>query len=204
VSIVVIRAVVFDIGGVLELTGPMEFDSRWEAALGLPAGTFDTALTDVWEAGAIGKVTEAEVHAAMRDRVGLTDGQVEAVLADMWREYLGTPNTELIAYARTLRPAFRTGILSNSFVGAREREQEAYGLTDLVDDCVYSHEVGLSKPDPALWELTCRRMGVAPGDLLFIDDVPRLVDSARAYGMNAILFESTAQTIADIEVWSRS
>jgi len=41
------RAVVFDIGGVLELTGPMEFESRWEAALGLPAGTFDTKLADV-------------------------------------------------------------------------------------------------------------------------------------------------------------
>ncbi|GIF47924.1 haloacid dehalogenase [Asanoa ferruginea] len=195
---------VFDIGGVLEVTGPMEFESRWEAALGLPAGTFDAKLTDIWQAGAVGTVTEAEVHAAMRDRVGLTDEQVEAVMADMWREYLGTPNTELIEYARTLRPAFRTGILSNSFVGAREREQAAYGLTDLVDDCVYSHEVGLSKPDPALWALVCERMGVAPGDLLFIDDVPRLVDSARAYGMNAILFESTAQTIAGIEVWARS
>jgi len=144
------------------------------------------------------------VHAAMRDRVGLTDDQVEAVLADMWREYLGTPNTELMAYARALRPAFRTGILSNSFVGAREREERAYGLTDLVDDCVYSHEVGLRKPDPALWDLVCRRMGVAPGGLLFIDDVPKLVDSARAFGMAAILFETTAQTIADIEVWSRS
>jgi hypothetical protein len=37
--------------------------------------------------------------------------------------YLGTANTELIEYARSLRPRFRTGILSNSFVGAREREQ---------------------------------------------------------------------------------
>ncbi|MEV4617697.1 HAD family phosphatase [Asanoa sp. NPDC049573] len=200
----VIRAVVFDIGGVLELTGPMEFDSRWEADLGLAAGTFETALTDVWQGGAVGAVTEAQVHAAMRDRIGLTDAQVEAVMADMWREYLGTPNTELIAYAGTLRPAVRTGILSNSFVGAREREQRAYGLTDLVDDCLYSHEVGLSKPDPALWDLTCRRMGVEPGQLLFVDDVPRLVDSARAFGMNAILFETTAQTIADIEVWLRS
>ena len=44
-------------------------------------------------------------------------------MADLWREYLGTANTELIEYARRLRPRYRTGILSNSFVGAREREQ---------------------------------------------------------------------------------
>jgi putative hydrolase of the HAD superfamily len=145
-----------------------------------------------------GAVTEAGVHAAMRDRLGLTPDRVEAVLADMWEQYLGTPNTELIEYARALRPAYRTGILSNSFVGAREREQRAYGLTDLVDDCLYSHEVGMSKPDPALWALTCRRMGVPAAEIVFVDDVPRMVESARAYGMKAVLFESTAQVIAEV------
>ncbi|MEV0717968.1 HAD family phosphatase [Asanoa sp. NPDC050611] len=194
----VIRAVVFDIGGVLELCGPMDFDRRWEETLGLAPGAIGTAMADVWDAGAVGTVTEAEVHAAMRDRLGLSTGQVEAVMSDMWQQYLGTPNTTLIEYARTLRPAYRTGILSNSFVGAREREQRAYGLTDLVDDCIYSHEVGMSKPDPALWALTCERMGVPADAIVFVDDAPRLVESARAHGMAAVLFESTEQVIADL------
>ncbi len=60
----------------------------------------------------------------------------------------GTANTDLIEYARRLRPRYRTGILSNSFVGAREREQAAYGFEDLVDEIIYSHECGMSKPDP--------------------------------------------------------
>jgi putative hydrolase of the HAD superfamily len=64
----------------------------------------------------------------------------------MWRVYLGVANTELIEWARTLRPAYQTGILSNSFVGAREREHAAYGHEDLVDDLVYSHEVAWSSP----------------------------------------------------------
>ncbi|MEX2626162.1 MAG: hypothetical protein WD225_04725, partial [Ilumatobacteraceae bacterium] len=46
---------------------------------------------------------------------------------DLWAEYLGTPNTELIDYFTGLGGRVRTGILSNSFVGAREREQERYG-----------------------------------------------------------------------------
>jgi hypothetical protein len=44
-------------------------------------------------------------------------------MAEMWEEYLGTPNVELIDWFRDLRPRYRTGIIS-SFVGAREREQE--------------------------------------------------------------------------------
>jgi hypothetical protein len=67
-------------------------------------------------------------------------------MADIWREYLGTANKELIDYARRLRPRYRTGILSNSFVGARQREQAAYGFEDLVDEIVYSYEVGMSSP----------------------------------------------------------
>ncbi|MDG4826352.1 HAD family phosphatase [Asanoa sp. WMMD1127] len=199
----VIRAVVFDIGGVLEFCEPMDFDRRWEAALGLADGAFDAALADVWAGGAVGTVTEAEVHAAIRERLGLSADQVDAVLADMWRQYLGTPNTDLIAYARGLRPAYRTGILSNSFVGAREREQAAYGLTDLVDDCVYSHEVGLSKPDPAAWELICRRMDVAPTEMVFVDDFPGNVTAAAAHGMTAVLFRTTDQVIADLEALLR-
>jgi putative hydrolase of the HAD superfamily len=144
----VIRAVVFDVGGVLALVEPMDFDRRSEAELGLADGAIGTAMADVWAAGAIGRVTEDEVHQAMRDRLGLTGEQVDTVMGEMWRQYLGVANTELVEYARGLRPAYRTGILSNSFVGAREREHREYGLGDLVEELIYSHEVGMGKPDP--------------------------------------------------------
>ncbi|WP_204082562.1 HAD family hydrolase [Asanoa ishikariensis] len=194
-----IRAVVFDIGGVLEFCGPMDFEKVWEPKLGLADGSIDAAMQDMWDGGAIGTVTEAEVHAAMADRLGITHDQVDAAMADMWQQYLGTPNTELIEYARALRQRVRTGILSNSFVGASEREQAAYGLVELVDVCLYSHEVGLVKPDPELWKLTCERMGGKPAELLFVDDFPANIAAANAYGMRAVLFESTAQVIAEIE-----
>lgn len=47
---------------------------------------------------------------------------------------LGTANTERIEYARRPRSRYRTGTLSNSFVGARERDQAAYGFEDLVEE----------------------------------------------------------------------
>lgn len=61
--------------------------------------------------------------------------------------------------------------MSNSFVEAREREQDAYGFEDLVDEIVYSHEVGMCKPDPRIYELTCMRLGVGPEEMVFLDDV---------------------------------
>jgi epoxide hydrolase-like predicted phosphatase len=194
-----IRAVVFDIGGVLAECEPMDFAQRAEAEHRLRPGSLGAGLEDVWDAGRIGGVTEADVTAALLERCGLTAAQADAVLAEMWRQYLGVANTRLIEWARGLRPAYRTGILSNSFVGAREREQELFGFEELVDDLVYSHEVGVSKPDPAIWEVTARRLSVEPAEIAFLDDLPRNVDAARELGVSAVLFESTAQAIADLE-----
>jgi epoxide hydrolase-like predicted phosphatase len=194
-----IRAVVFDIGGVLEITPDLGVTRRWEAQLGLPAGGLEERMRDAWAGGSIGTITESEVHRAVRDRLGLDERQLAAFMADLWREYLGTPNTELIEYARQLRPRYRTGIVSNSFVGAREREQAAYGFEDLVDEIVYSHEAGMSKPDPRIYALACARLEVLPQEMVFLDDVELCVAGARDVGLHAIRYQDNAQAIADID-----
>jgi putative hydrolase of the HAD superfamily len=117
----------------------------------------------------------------------------------MWEEYVGSPNRELIEWVRGLRPRVRTGILSNSFVGAREREQEAYGFEDLVDEIVYSHESGMSKPDPRIYALACSRLGVRPEETVFLDDAERCVAGAREAGLHAVQYQDTAQAIEEIE-----
>jgi putative hydrolase of the HAD superfamily len=82
-------------------------------------------------------------------------------------------------------------MLSNSFVGAREREQDRYRFGDLVDCIAHSHEVGIAKPEPAIYALTCERLGVEPEQAVFLDDYPPYVDAARAAGFRAVLYETT-------------
>jgi putative hydrolase of the HAD superfamily len=156
-------------------------------------------MADAWTGGSIGTISEADVQRAATERLGLDERQLAEFLADLWREYLGTANTELIEYVRSLRPRYRTGILSNSFVGAREREQAAYGFEELVDEIVYSHESGLSKPDPAIYALACARLGVEPAEMVFLDDYQPCVEGARQSGLKAVLYRSNAQAIKDIE-----
>jgi epoxide hydrolase-like predicted phosphatase len=194
-----IRAVVFDIGGVLEITPATGWGERWEARLGLAPGELRTRLGAVWRDGSVGQITEADVERLTGEILGLGRADLDAFLADLWAEYLGTLNVELAAYFAALRPRYRTGILSNSFVGAREREQARYGFGDLCDTIVYSHEEGLAKPDPRIYALACRRLGVRPEETGFLDDVEACVEAARACGLHAILYRDTAQAIADIE-----
>jgi putative hydrolase of the HAD superfamily len=194
-----IEAVVFDIGGVFEITPDLGWAPAWESRLGLAPGEIGRRMGDAWRDGGIGAISEADVQQAARDRLGLDEGQLAAFMADLWRDYLGTANTELIEYAGRLRPRYRTGILSNSFVGAREREQAAYGFEDLVDAIVYSHECGLSKPDPRAYALVCARLEVGPAKTVFVDDTAMCVEGARRAGLHAVLFSGNAQAIGEIE-----
>lgn len=194
-----LTAVVFDIGGVLEVTPPTGHVPRWEEAHGLAPGEMDRRLGDVFRAGSLGTITLDDVHAALMQEFRLSAADVDDFMAGVWEEYLGTLNTELAGYFASLRPRYRTGILSNSFVGAREREEEKYGFGEMADVVVYSHEIGVAKPDPAAYREVCRRLDVAPHETVFLDDRDVAVTAAAEVGMAAVLFRDNAQAIAEIE-----
>ena len=196
-----IRAVAFDIGGVLEITPPTGWVEKWEARLHLKPGKLDEWLMDVWRAGSLGNISEEEVEKRIGEIMGMDQGQVEALMADLWEEYLGELNVELAAYFASLRPRYQTAIISNSFVGARTREQERYHFDKMTDLIIYSHEVGIAKPDRRIYELTCERLGVQPAEMIFLDDHERPVAAARELGIHAILFRETTQAIADIQAY---
>ena len=69
---------------------------------------------------------------------------------------------------------------------------------------IYSHEAGISKPDPRIYHLACDRLGIRPEEMIFLDDVEANVTAARDLGAHGILFTGTAQAIADIEACLRS
>lgn len=194
-----IRTVIFDIGGVLEITPRTGWDQRWESLLQVKPGELRGRLRDVFRGGSIGTLSEAEVEEHIGTIMEITPIEVNAFMADLWVEYLGELNVDLTAYFASLRPRYQTGILSNSFVGARHKEQKRYGFDDLCDCIIYSHEEGMQKPDPRFYALACTRFGVQPGEVLFLDDTEECVTAARACGIRAILFTETNQAIADIQ-----
>jgi putative hydrolase of the HAD superfamily len=67
-----------------------------------------------------------------------------------------------------------------------------------VDTILYSHEIGVAKPDPRAYLLACQRLSVEPTQAVFLDDTPAAVTGARAVGMHAVLHVDTATSIAAI------
>jgi epoxide hydrolase-like predicted phosphatase len=90
------------------------------------------------------------------------------------------------------RAGVRTGLLSNSW-GREGYPRERFG--ELFDTVVISGEVGLRKPDPAIFALAAERLNLPPAACVFVDDLDVNVHAAEAAGMAGIHHRRTEETV---------
>ena len=78
--------------------------------------------------------------------------------------------------------------------------RERFTFLSWFEDIILSGDVGLIKPDPAIYRLTMERVGCRPQECLFIDDNETNVNAALALGMGTILFESPQQLAEELRI----
>ena len=187
-----LRAVIFDYGGVLRDDGREGWDAI-DGPSGLPPGTLWSAFHDIpeYRLSRAGTIDADAFRTAVRRRLVAVAGdeaRAEAALKALERYLADLPpmDAEIRALLERLRKAgrVRLAILSNASRGWTETLR-ARGVADLFDDIVVSADVGLAKPDPdpEVFLLAARRLGVEPKVCLMIDDQPQHLESARRVGL---------------------
>jgi epoxide hydrolase-like predicted phosphatase len=108
------------------------------------------------------------------------------------------PDEAMLDGVRAARRAgVRTGLLSNSWGDATSYEPAF--LHELFDAWVISSEVGLRKPDPAIYELAAQRLGLPPEACVLVDDLPGNLKPARTLGMATVLHRGDSEaTLAEV------
>lgn len=197
-----IRAVMFDLGGVLLniLDAKIRY-TKWETLLGLQAGElFQILKRSGFIAQAdVGKFSEQEMVSRLGTLLGLDDEQAGEFLGEHGTQY--ELNRELTEFLKRLRPRYETAILSNVWPDTPKKVQERYHFDELVDIIIYSCEEGIAKPEPGIYHLACERLGVLPEEVVFLDDTAKNVEGARHFGIRAVLFQHNAQAIADVQAY---
>lgn len=187
-----IKAVIFDLGGVLVRTEFPEVRQRLEKKLGFAPGTVDRAVWggEDWKLAQIGRISYEEYWRRVGTALGFSTPQE---IADFRREYFSGDRLDqkLVSLIKELRPRYRVGLLSNAPDKLETWLEEEWGITDLFDAIIYSAKAGAAKPDQSMFHLILQQLDVAPSESLFIDDYPRNIDAALALGMQAILFTNT-------------
>jgi putative hydrolase of the HAD superfamily len=160
-----------------------------EQAYGLPRrALFETLYrTPMWEALERGR-GDREVWRAEAQRLleGVA-GRPLPRLHEAWRasQHLIGENVALV---RALRQSYRIGILSNADASLRERLRDGLGIFGLFDALVCSAEVGMAKPEPAIYRLAAERIGLPPAACVFVDDHEPNVVAAQQVGMRGVFF----------------
>jgi putative hydrolase of the HAD superfamily len=190
-----LQAVIFDYGGVLRADGREGWDAI-DALHRLPRGALWSAYHDIPEypLARRGEIDADTFRAGVRRRLAEVAGdqaRADAALAalDRYMEALPPIDAEMRALVVRLRAAgkVKLGLLSNANRGWTERLRARSG--DLFYDVVVSGDVGLAKPDPEVFRLAARRLGVEPAACLMIDDQPQHLESARRVGFATHHFE---------------
>lgn len=181
-----IRAIIFDVGGVLIRTFDHAGRLSWETRLGLPPGGAEAAVlnSEMGRRAQTGEITDAALWQWVRDHLRLGD-EWERFRRDFWRGDAVDPS--LVAIIRSLRPRYQTAIISNAS-DALFDTLERYGLREEFDLVVGSAYEGVMKPDPRIYRHTLQRLSCAAEEAVFIDDSLPNITAAEALGMKAIYY----------------
>jgi epoxide hydrolase-like predicted phosphatase len=197
-----LKAVIFDVGGVLIRTQSRAGRERWASRLGLDPWEFENFVFS-GESGRLaqlGQRSSAEHWQWLRTHFRLSEGD----LGEMRRDFFAGDvlNEPLVAHIERLRQAgYRTGLLSNFMDEARQLWREVYPFINLFDGIVISCEIGLMKPEPQVYLLAAESVGVKPEEALFIDDFIENIEGAQRVGMQALHFqepETLQQQLAEL------
>jgi epoxide hydrolase-like predicted phosphatase len=210
-----IEAVIFDYGGVLSTT-PFAGIAEFEKKMGYPDRSLSQLLfgrgaspqgpteeipDHDWHLLETGRLTLDEFHERLVQRSETALGRPLdlGVYAQFLRELGVGVHWMMVHRVRELRAeGYRTAILTNNVKEWGMYWKESIPL-ELFDEIVDSCEVGLRKPDPAIFRLTCERLGVAPDAAVFLDDTRRHVDTARSVGLHAILVRDPLEALAELD-----
>lgn len=179
-----IRAVIFDVGGVLLRTEDLQPRRDFEARLGLAPGAaeylfYNDAAGQRAQRGEI----SAEAHwQTLATRLGI----IVPELAPFWAG--DRLDEDLLGLVRQLRPRYQTAIISNAMSDLHSLLSERYPIAAAFDVITGSAYEGVMKPDPRIYLRTLARLGREPAEAVFVDDAPANVAGARAVGMHAIHF----------------
>lgn len=205
-----IEAVLFDFGGVFT-------DSPFHAvhAYAERIGASGEQVTDI-VFGGYGVDGDHPWHRVERGEITLTSardeimalGREQQLAVDIWEVFAalaengGGLRTELVEYVRRIRAAgLVTGLITNNVLEFKDGWRAMVPVDELFDFVVDSSEVGIRKPNPAIFERALEVGGFTADQVVFLDDFAGNVAAAEALHIRSILVDGDgAKTVADLDV----
>lgn len=190
-----IKAIIWDIGGVLERTEDFSPRSKLAARLGWTVDDLSSLVFGHTDDSRIqlGEVSLEEHYRNIAGALGIDAREVpEVVDAFFGGDRL---DREMVDHIRAWKQEYTTAVISNYMPTLRSKINDDWQIGDAFDHLVISAEVGIMKPHPEIFRLALEKCGCRAGEAIFIDDFIDNINSAQQIGMHAIHFTNPQQAV---------
>jgi len=185
-----IKAIIFDMGGVLVRTVDPSKRAAWEERLGLAPGEAERIVLNsvMGKQAQMGAITTDALWQWVQGEFGFDDATLAAFRHDFWAG--DALDDELVDLLRYLRLNYQTALLSNFMDELQEVITVRHPMADAFDLVVGSAYEKVMKPDARIYELTLARLGRQPAEAVFIDDMLHNIEGARQVGLATIHYQA--------------
>jgi len=196
-----IRAVIFDLGGVV-IGSPLHAIADYERELGLARNAVNRVVvasgpTGAWSRLERGELGLEEFYPCFEQDCAGAGVTIDA--REMMRRVaeIAVPRPAMLEAIRRLRAAaLKVAALTNNWI---TEDGGTSALRPLFDVFIESAVVGLRKPDPRIYQLACEELAVTPPEAVFLDDIGSNLKAARALGMTTIKVDEPDTALAELE-----
>ncbi len=204
-----VKAVFWDFGGVLT-TSPFEAFRRYERENGLPQDFLRSINATNPDSNAWARFERAEISldefdAAFREESAAAGYPVPG--SKVIELLAGDLRPEMVAALRRIRGHYRVACITNnvksgqgpSMHASAERAAEMAEVLGLFEAVFESSKIGWRKPDPRIYLHACEQVGVAPEEVVYLDDLGINLKPARELGMATIKVGEPRQALRELD-----
>ncbi len=195
-----LHAVVFDFGMVLTDIPEPTAHAELMRITGLPLERFERLYWADRHAYDEGKLTGIGFWQKLCADAGLPLNPAQIEELNVWDARMWTTqNPAMLKWQEQLKKrGLRTAILSNMGDAVHANIEREFQWLERFDVLVWSYQLGIAKPDPAIYQFVLEKLGTRPEETLFIDDKPVNIEAAHALGMQGIVFSDVKQLRMDL------
>jgi len=196
-----IKAIVLDFGGVIirtiDHTGRRELEKKY----GLPEGSIHTLVfeSSVSQSASVGELDSSKIWNFIADELSLSEDELKQFKEKFWAgDYI---DHDLMDFMKSCRPSYKTAILSNAWNNLRTMLADTYLIKEgeTVDHILVSAELGVVKPNPAIYRILAETLDCDFKDILFVDDFIENIVGAKSMGIQTIHYKPGMDLINEIK-----
>lgn len=194
-----IKAVIFDLGGVIYRTEDPIPRTRLAESMGLSRAELEAIVfaNPVALAGERGDASEADAWKETARLLSLPEAQIPAFRDAFFAG--DRVDQELVEFIRSLRPTYTTALLSNNWSPDLEHTlRERLGIYEAFDVVISSAQRRVRKPDPEIFHYALEIVGARPKESIFVDDFEANTRAAASLGLHVVWFRATEQAVAEL------